>query len=400
MTPAKPNRTVTVENWQHPENLAWSFQNLTEVLPTARVSRGGEPIAKLHLVPMDLGRIELLKNNENEPSLTVRSVIQATNTDGWLVMHQGKMLVEEYFGSMTSVTDHLLMSVSKTLVGTVAGILCGQGKLQVDRPVTDYVPQLEASGYAGATVRHLLDMRSGIKFSEEYLDQQAEVRLLEQAIGWAVRDEQNQNPAHGMYEYLATLQAKAPHGGPFEYRSCETDVLGWVCEAAGGQPMQQLLSDLVWSRIGAQQDLVMGTDQLGTGMFDGGFNATLRDLARFGQIYVNGGTALNGNNVLDEAWIQDTFTGAADSRQAFEDSPGDNRMPGGMYRNQIWFPYPGSDVALALGIHGQMIYMNPNTATVGVKLSSWPYPQDPGKLFPTIRAFDAIANHLAANPPL
>lgn len=77
-------------------------------------------------------------------------------------------------------------------------------------------------------------MRSGIKFSEEYLDQQAEVRLLEQAIGWAVRDEQNQNPAHGMYEYLATLQAKAPHGGPFEYRSCETDVLGWVCEAAGG----------------------------------------------------------------------------------------------------------------------------------------------------------------------
>lgn len=399
MTPAIPEEAVTVENWQHPDYLRWSFQNLSKILPTSPVSRGGEPIAKLHMMPINLGGIELLKTDGNEPSLTVRSVIEATNTDGWLVMHHGKVLVEEYFGTMSSVTDHLLMSVSKTLVGTVAGILVGQGVLDVDRPLTDYVPELAVSGYAGATTRHLLDMRSGIEFSEEYLDQQAEVRLLEQAIGWAVREPGNDNPAQGMHEFLCTLKAKVAHGGPFEYRSCETDALGWVCEAAVGKKMQQLLSDLVWSKIGAQQDLIMGTDQFGDGMFDGGFNATLRDLARFGHVYVNDGVALNGKKVLDPSWIEDTFAGAPDSRQAFEQSPGDNRMPGGMYRNQIWFPYPGSDVALALGIHGQMIYMNPNTNTVGVKLSSWPYPQDPGKLFPTIRAFDAIANHLAATHP-
>ncbi|WP_431710175.1 serine hydrolase domain-containing protein [Glutamicibacter uratoxydans] len=399
MTTAKPKDPITVENWQHQDNLRWSFQNLSSILPTSPVSRGGEPTAKLHMMQMDLGSIELIEKHENEPSLTVRSVIQATNTDGWLVMHRGKVLVEEYFGTMNSVTDHLLMSVSKTLVGTVAGILNELGKLDLNLPITHYVPELATSGYAGATTRHLLDMRSGIKFSEEYMDPQAEVRLLEQAIGWAVREDTNPNPAQGMYEYLATLQAKTEHGGPFEYRSCETDALGWVCERAGGKKMQELLSELIWSQIGAQQDLVMGTDQFDVGMFDGGFNATLRDLARFGWIYVNKGVALNGKKIIDEAWITDTFTGDPDSRQAFEDSPGDNRMPGGMYRNQIWFPYPGSDVALALGIHGQMIYMNPNTNTVGVKLSSWPYPQDPGRLFPTIRAFDAIANHLAATQP-
>lgn len=399
MTTAKPKEPITVENWQHQDNIRWSFQNLSEVLPTSPVSRGGEPTAKLHMMEMDLGSIELIKNDENEPSLTVRSVIQASNTDGWLVMHRGKVLVEEYFGAMSSVTDHLLMSVSKTLVGTVAGILHEQGKLDLNKLITDYVPELAASGYAGATIRHLLDMRSGIKFSEEYTDPQAEVRLLEQAIGWAVREPSNTNPAQGMYEYLCTLQAKTEHGGAFEYRSCETDALGWVCEAVSGKKMQQLLSELIWSQIGAQQDLVMGTDQFDVGMFDGGFNATLRDLARFGWIYVNRGVALNGKKIIDESWITDTFTGDPDSRQAFEDSPGDNRMPGGMYRNQIWFPYPGSDVALALGIHGQMIYMNPNTNTVGVKLSSWPYPQDPGRLFPTIRAFDAIANHLASTQP-
>ena len=90
------------------------------------------------------------------------------------------------------------------------------------------MPALANSGYAGATVRNLLDMRSGIKFSEDYLDPLAEVRLIEQAIGWAPRTVPDL-PAT-MYDFLVTLQKKSPHGGPFEYRSCETDVLGWICE--------------------------------------------------------------------------------------------------------------------------------------------------------------------------
>jgi CubicO group peptidase (beta-lactamase class C family) len=319
--------------------------------------------------------------------------VATTATDGWIVTQDGNVLAEEYYGGMLADTSHLLMSVSKSLVATVIGALHGEGLLDVDALLTAYVPALGNSGYAGATVRQLLDMRSGIAFSEDYLDPTAQVRLLEQAIGWAPRTVPDL-PAT-MYDYLLTLRQKSAHGGPFEYRSCETDVLGWVCEAASGQRMPELMSRVVWSRLGAQNDATIGVDSVGTGMFDGGINACLRDLVRFGSIYLNEGHSLTGAAVVPAAWIADTFAGGTDSRAAFAASPGDNRMPGGMYRNQCWFPYPGDNVLLCLGIHGQMIYVNPAARVVAAKLSSWPLPQDAVKLFATIAAFDAVAASLA-----
>lgn len=385
---------LNIANWQYPQNVKRSFQNIARIHPTVKVSRGDGPIVKLHLAEEKMGKLEVAKANFTDPALTVRGVMHATNTDAVLIMHNGRILWEKYYNTMTSLTDHLLMSVSKTLVGTLAGVLIDAGVIDPEQEVTAYVPALATSGYAGARVRDILDMRSGIKFSEEYLDPGAEVRLLEEAIGWA--PPLGRVGPIGMYEFLRTLQAKSAHGGAFEYRSCETDVLGWVIESAGGAPLQELLSDHVWSKIGAQQDLVMGVDQFGTGMFDGGLNATLRDLARFGHIYVNGGRALTGKQVVSEKWLADTFTVDPLQQQAFAQSPSDNLMPGGRYRNQIWFPNPATNAAVALGIHGQMIYMDPATKLVAVKLSSWPLPQDASKLFPTIRAFEAVSGYLAS----
>src|SRR6185312_16269401 len=108
-----------------------------------------------------------------------------TDTDAWMLLHRGNVLAESYLGGMLPSTEHLLMSVSKSMIGTVAGVLHDAGLLDTAAPLTDYIPALAGTGYAGATVRHLLDMRSGIAFSEEYLDPHAEVRMLEEAIGWA-----------------------------------------------------------------------------------------------------------------------------------------------------------------------------------------------------------------------
>jgi CubicO group peptidase (beta-lactamase class C family) len=176
-------------------------------------------------------------------------------------------------------------------------------------------------------------------------------------------------------------------------------MLGWICEAASGATMPTLMSHLLWGKIGAESDAVIAIDQYGTGMFDGGINATLRDMARFGSLFLNDGLSVGGNRVLSANWIEQTLAGGPDSREAFANSPGDNRMPGGMYRNQMWFPYEGNDVLLCLGIHGQMVYINRPAQVVGVKLSSWPLPQDASKLFPTLRAFDAIAAELGSQPP-
>ena len=87
--------------------------------------------------------------------------------------------------------------------------------------------------------------------------------------------------------------------------------------------------------------------------------------------------------------------GGGTPRAAFSSSPDDNRMPGGMYRNQFWFPFPGRNLLLCLGIHGQMVYVNPAANLVAVKLSSWPTPQNAVALFNTVAAFDAIADSVA-----
>jgi CubicO group peptidase (beta-lactamase class C family) len=383
---------VTLENWQTAAHLHWTFQHVAEFLPTAVISRGTGPVADLPAQPSELSDIPLY-DKTNGRRTTVGGVMAATATDGWIVTHRGKVLTEHYYGGMTADTSHLLMSVSKSLIAMVAGALASDGVLDVEAELTTYVPALADSGYAGATVRHLLDMRSGIAFSEDYLNPMAEVRLLEQAIGWAPRTVPDLPTT--MYDFLLTLRQAAPHGGPFRYRSCETDALGWVCEAVSGVRMPELMSQLLWSKLGAEKDATIGVDSVGTGMFDGGINACLRDMVRFGSLFLNGGTSLTGERVVSLAWIADTFAGGADSRAAFAASPDDNRMPGGMYRNQFWFPHPGNNVLLCLGIHGQMIYVNRAANVVAAKLSSWPEPQDAAKLFPTIAAFDEIAANLS-----
>ncbi|MEZ0054258.1 CubicO group peptidase (beta-lactamase class C family) [Mycobacterium sp. MAA66] len=389
--PGRAPSEVSLDDWQSAPKLHWAFQHVAEFLPTATISRGAGPVAQLPAAPADIAGIAVTLP-DGLPS-TVGAVMAATATDGWLVTHRGQVLAEQYCGGMQPATKHLLMSVSKTLVAAVAGTLEGSGALNVDALASDYVPALANSGYYGATVRHLLDMRSGVAFSEDYLDPAAEVRVLEQAIGWAPRS-LPWVPAT-MYDFLVTLRQKSPHGGPFEYRSCETDVLGWVCEAAAGIRMPELMSQLVWSRMGAAHDANIGVDSMGTGMFDGGISACLSDLVRFGSLYLNDGASLLGEQVLPASWVADTRAGGPDSREAFAYSPGDNRMPGGMYRNQVWFPYPGNDVQLCLGIHGQMIYLNRSAGVVAAKLSSWPLPQHAHMLFSTLRAFDAVSAALS-----
>ena len=238
---------VTLDNWQSAAQLHWTFQHVADILPTAVISRGAGPVAELPSTSTSTELADIpLYDRTNARRTTVGDVMAATVTDGWIVTQRGKVLGEFYYGGMHADSSHLLMSVSKSLIAMVVGALVSTGTINPDAELTHYVPALANSGYAGATVRHLLDMRSGIKFSEDYLDPLAEVRLIEQAIGWAPRIVPDLPTT--MYDFLVTLQQKSPHGGPFEYRSCETDALGWVCEAASGMQMPELMSQVLWSQ--------------------------------------------------------------------------------------------------------------------------------------------------------
>lgn len=381
---------ISLENWLSAPHLQWSFQHVDDMVPTAVISRGTGPIAALPAASSPLADIPVA--GIAGAATTVRAVMAATATDGWAVAHRGSVLVEEYLDGMGANTRHLLFSVSKSLVAAVVGALHGSGVIDLEAPVTAFVPALSNCGYAGATVRHLLDMRSGIAFSENYDDPAAQIHLLDRAVGWAPRS--GPDVPATLYDFLLTLRQKSAHGGPFEYRSCETDALGWICEVAGGLRMPELMSHVLWGRIGAQCDATIGVDPVGTGFCDGGVNACLTDMIRFGSLFLRDGVSLTGQHVVPAAWIADTLEGGPDSRQAFAACPDENEMPGGMYRNQMWFPYPGNNVVLCLGMCGQMIYVNRAAEMVAAKLSAQPHSHEPHMLT-TLRAFDAVAAELA-----
>ena len=382
---------ISLDNWLSAPYARWSFQHVDDFVPTAVISRGTGPVAALPAASAPVAEIPVI--SADGVATTVGAVMASTATDGWAVAFRGSLVAEEYLDGLAARTRHLLFSVSKSLVAAVAGALHGAGAIELDAPVTKYVPALANCGYAGATVRHLLDMRSGVAFSDNYLHPTAEIHVLDESMGWAPRS-RPEGPAT-LRDFLLTLRQKSAHGGPFEYRSCETDVLGWICEVAGGQRMPELMSELLWSHLGAHCDATIGVDPDGTGLFDGGINACLTDMIRFGSLFLHDGVSLTGQQVVPAAWIADTLDGGPDSRQAFADSPDDTQMPGGMYRNQVWFPYPGSNVVLCQGMCGQMVYVNRAAELVAAKLSTQSDAGDPQMLLDTLRAFDAAAHQLA-----
>ena len=320
--PPPADARVTLANWQLPPYNRWSFSHMRELVPTQRISRGQGPATPLPAAPQRLGQLTLLRVNGTQA--TIDEVLDGTYTDAAVVVHGGRAVFERYAGETAAGTPHLLMSISKSVVSCVVGNLVDRGLLSPGQLITDHVPELEPSGYRGASLRNVLDMRSGVDFSEDYTDLNAEVRIIEEAIGWRPPSARKVPPS--MYAYLTTLGRAGTHGGVFDYRSCETDVLGWVCERAAGTRMADLISELVWSPVGAEDDAEITCDGVGTAIHDGGMCATARDLARFGMMLLAGGEVA-GRRVVPAAWLRESWTVDPDVRGAFAQSVSEPYLP-------------------------------------------------------------------------
>jgi len=391
---------VTALNWQDPPANRWAFWHVGDLLPTYRVPRGdGAP----RPLPAAAARPDLLAvpvtRMDRTPG-TVGDVLGDTYTDAYLVLQDGALVTEWYGPLGAPDRPHALMSVSKSVVGCVAAVLIDRGQLDPDAAITSYVPELAGSGYAGALVRHVYDMRSGVRFGEEYANPDSDIRRLDEWVEW----QPGQGEPRGLYRFLATLRAEAPHGERFLYRSAESDVLGWVCERAAGRPMAELVSGLIWAPMGAEYDALLLHDGFGTAVHDGGLCATARDMARFGQMLLDGGQVPDGaggtRRVVPPQWLRRAWAVDSDVRSVFAASPAEWAFPGGWYRHQFWFrPGDHGDVLLCLGIHGQMVHVSRRTGTVCVKFSTWPDAQNPAYLEDTLRAFDAVGGFLAGRDP-
>lgn len=391
--PPEPDSHVTLLNWQDPPFNRWSFQHLRELIPSQRISRGGGPVRVQQRDPAELDPGAVSLHRLDGTTGTLAEVLADTWTDAVVILHDGRIVLEAYDNGMVPDTPHLLMSVTKSVVGCVAGILVERGRLDPEAPVEAYVPEVAGSGYGGARVRDVLDMRTGVAFREEYTDPDAEVRVMERYMGW--RPGLSAGDNGGMYTYLASLGTATPHGGPFVYRSADTDMLGWVCERAAGIRMADLISELIWQPMGAEFNAEITCDGVGSAIADGGMSATARDMARFGQLLLDDGFA-GDTAVVPHRWLISSRALNPDIRGAFAASTSEPVLTGGWYRNQFWF-VPGmvGDLQICLGIHGQMVLVDRATRTVAVKMSTWPTAQDPAHLIDTIRAFAATGRHLA-----
>jgi CubicO group peptidase (beta-lactamase class C family) len=380
---------VSASNWLEAPFNRWSMWHVRELARTQLVSRGTGPVTVLpeRTDPLDLDAVAVTRVDGG--TSTVRAILDGTFTDAFAVLQNGMLAAEWYAPGGGPDQVHAVLSVTKSLVGCVAGILAARGVLDEQRRVEEYVPELGPSGYVGATVRDLLDMRSGVRFVEDYSDPGSGIRALDK---WLLR-------GGSLYAYLATLDSERPHGAHFLYRSSETDALGWICERASGSPMAALLSEYLWTPMGAGDDAEIVCDAVGTAIHDGGFSATARDLLRFGQLLLAGGAVPGSDGVsrtvVPPKWLRRAWAPDADVRSAFLNSPAEQSFPGGWYRNQFWFRVGEyGDVLLCLGIHGQLVYVSRRTGTVCVKLSGWPDAQNPALLQDTLRACDAVSGAL------
>lgn len=319
--------------------------------------------------------------------------IGTTNTDGFVVLHRGRLVFEYYANGMTAGTPHTLMSVTKSMLGLLVGVLAARGKLDPERPVTEILPELAGTGYQGASIRHLLDMRTGIAFDEDYLATSGPIVEYRKSTGW--NPLQAGDALSDLRSFFRQLKdSDGPHGGRFHYVSPNTDLLGWAIERATGRRYADLMSEFIWKPMGAARSAYITVDRLGAPRCAGGMCVTAQDLARVGQLILDGGRR-GELVVLPAAWIDDMAkngdAGAWAAGSFAEYFPG---LP--MHYRSQWYVLNGkSPLLFGWGIHGQNLFVDRRRQIVIAKLSSQALPVDAERMALTLRTATQIGDLLS-----
>ena len=385
-SPPPAGRQVTLANWQDGPYNRWGFQHVGELVPSAVVSRGeaGVPVLSLPAAPEELGSLGLTGVS---CAATLDEFLEETYTDGFLVLQNGVVRYERYLNGMTPSSLHLLHSISKSLGGALTGEFVERGVVELTAQVRTYVPELWGSAYGDATIAQLLDMTAAVAFSEEYADSDSEVQAQDRAAGWRPR---LPHDAENSYDFLCSLRPLGAHGRAFQYCSATTDVLAWVLERATGRRYTELLSDCLWTRIGAESDAAVTVDKAGFAFANGGVSVTLRDLARFGLLMLEDGAHGDFRAVSAEWGGRHRFgtplgMAGTDFAAAY---------PNGYYSTKWWCTGDEAGTFFGAGIYGQFLWIVPDRKLVIAKLSSLPRALDLGVTADHHRAFYSLGASL------
>jgi hypothetical protein len=367
--PPPPEYRIDIGNWQqHPQKI-WSFRHTRELFPTRPLKPEGA-VRPLPRAP--LAALEQLPVGTPEAPQTWPQMLAATHVDAALVLHRGRIVDERYFNGMQAQEPHLMFSATKSFVGLMAATLIAEGRLNENAKVGTLLPELADSAWAGATVRQVLDMTDGVRFTEVYTDPSSDIFPYIAAMGWIPQQYLKPGNPFGIRAMLPTLKRleDAPHGAAFRYRSAATDVAAWIAARAAGQSLTAWMQERLWSRLGMEHDGNVMLDPVGTEVAFAGMSASLRDLGRIGQMLLQQGR-VDGQQIIPASVTQELARGG--SVEAFK-AAGISGRPGWSYRSQWWVNPNAPRSYAAMGAYGQRLYVFPDDEMVVVLLSSHPQP--------------------------
>jgi hypothetical protein len=333
-----------------PDVNSLTFHSMDRLFTTRAVPRSGPPwpIAREER-ELSFGYRYEGKDYPAEPFL------ERTFTDALLVMKDGRIVFETYRNNTDAGTRFIGWSMSKSITSILLGCALQEGRIKsLDDPITRYLPELQDGGYAGVTIRHILQMASGVDYPERYdfgnpgiAARNHELALVQNVVRFA--------------DAARTIERKHPPGTVWEYKTLDTAVLGWLIErVSGGSTLAAYAAQRLWEPLGAEADgfyILDGVPGTGREFSGAGFNATLRDWARVGLMMLNGGQA-NGRQIVPRDWVRESTRRSA---------------PGEAPYAYQWWTVPGSPQAFqATGLQGQFVYVDPATRTIVVKLSHFP----------------------------
>lgn len=372
---------VSLSNWRTRPYSSWSFQNASELVPSATIRGARKPEAP----SSDLEAFSGLKVLDLAGhSVPLPEFLAGSDTDALVIMRSGRIVGEWNAPHNDPLKPHLVFSISKSITGLLAGILVGQGALTLADVVAKHVPEAAGSAYGDLRVRDLLNMQVSIDFEEVYLDRNGAFDRYRRAMLW--NPDRADDPAPDLKSFLCTLpKAAHAHGTRHAYRSPNADMAAIVLENAAGERFGDLVSRLLWQPMGAYSDAEITVDRAGNPRASGGISMTARDLARVGELVRNGGAG-----VVPDNWIADLWAGG--DREIWAAGDQGYAYPGGSYRN-YWYDTGTGELA-ALGIHGQWLWIDPKTETVIARQSAEADPVNDEVDRTVAAAMRAIAAHV------
>ena len=379
-------KAVSLANWREGRHNQWAFQNIRQLIPTANIAGASvpRPFASGESASLSTATFDSFEGKNLE------TILNESYTDSFVILHKASKVWQWQAQHCDIEQPHIVFSVSKSITAMLAGVLVDQGQLDTARPVLHYLPGVKGSAYADCSLQQLLDMQVALAFEESYLDTTGDYRRYRNATGWNPVDQNNPGP--DLEEFLYSLKKTgADHGDVFAYKSPNSDLLGLLIERAAGMPYADLLSTLIWQPMGAASDGYVTVDRSFLARGAGGICVTVNDLARFGQLILDRGFA-NNRQIIPQSWIDDTSR--AGSRSAWLKGDFAELFPQGGYRNQWYQAGDSAQSILAIGIHGQWLYVNPAAEVVIAKTASQPQPVNDRLDSQTLAVFSEIVKTL------